>query len=317
MSLLVRQAEAVARHWVIEEVSTIPGFHGAHVAGWANGLPDNAVVPATSDVDINVVFSGPSVPNNCRKVLYRDLLLDVTPLPLEPFRSPDLILGDYHPAGGFRTRSIIMDPSGHLTGLQMAVSRDYAKRQWVRRCCEHARHKVLDGLAADESASLPDHMIEWLFAAGRTTHVLLVAGLQNQTVRRRGMAVWELLAEYGQLASYETLLELMGCARMSRCRVEQHLAALTEVFDMAKAVITTPFSFASDISEIARPLAVDGSRDPIARGYHREATFWITVTYSRCQKELAVDAPPELQDQFDPGYRQLLGDLGITSFADL
>jgi len=71
---------------VIEEVSTIPGFHGAYVAGSANGLPDNAVVPATSDVDINVVLSGPSTRNMRAKLFYRDLLLDVTPLSLERFQ---------------------------------------------------------------------------------------------------------------------------------------------------------------------------------------------------------------------------------------
>jgi len=85
VSMLVRQAEAAARHWVIEKVSTIPGFHGAYVAGSANGLPDNAVVPATSDVDINVVLSGPSTRNMRAKLFYRDLLLDVTPLSLERF----------------------------------------------------------------------------------------------------------------------------------------------------------------------------------------------------------------------------------------
>jgi len=68
----VRQAEAVARHWVIEEVSTIPGFHGAYVAGSANGLPDDAVVPATSDLDVNVVLSGPSTRNLRGKRFYRD-----------------------------------------------------------------------------------------------------------------------------------------------------------------------------------------------------------------------------------------------------
>ena len=29
------------------------------------------------------------------------------------------------------------------------------------------------------------------------------------------------------------------------------------------------------------------------------------------------DAPAALQEKFTPGYRQLLADLGITSFADL
>jgi hypothetical protein len=43
----------------------------------------------------------------------------------------------------------------------------------------------------------------------------------------------------------------------------------------------------------------------------------MVATYSRCQKVLYHDAPAEIQDRFSPGYRQLLGDLGITSFADL
>jgi hypothetical protein len=160
-------------------------------------------------------------------------------------------------------------------------------------------------------------VIAWLFPTGVTAHLLLVAGLRNPTVRRRYVDVRELLAEYGQPAFHETLLDLLGCARMRRERAEQHLAALTEVFDVAKAVVKTPFSFASDISDLARPLTIDGSRDLIECGLHREAMFWIAVTYSRCQKVLAVDAPEELQQRFDPGYRQLLGDLGITSFADL
>jgi hypothetical protein len=104
---------------------------------------------------------------------------------------------------------------------------------------------------------------------------------------------------------------------MSRERVEEHLAALTEVFDVTKTVIKTPFFFASDLSESARPLALDGSRELVERGYHREAIFWIAVTYSRCQKVLYHDAPMKLQVRFRPGYRRLLADLGITSSADL
>jgi len=244
--------------------------------------------------------------------------LDVTSLSREQVQSPDLILGHYHLAGGFRTPSIIVDQSGQLTELQRAVSRDYAKRQWVSRRCEHARRRVLEGLASlDESDPFHDQVIGWIFPTGVTTHVLLVAGLQNPTVRRRYGAVRQLLAEYRHLGFYETLLELLGCARMTRTRAQQHLAALTQVFDVAKVVIQTPFSFASDISDVARPLAIDGSRDLIEHNFHREAMFWVAVTYSRCQRVLAVDAPAELKRRFDTGYREVLGDLGITSFADL
>jgi hypothetical protein len=146
--------------------------------------------------------------------------------------------------------------------------------------------------------------------------VLLVAGLRNPTVRQRYLAARELLSVYGHLEFYETLLEDLGCARMSRSRVEKHLAALTDAFDTAKTVVRSPFFFASDISDRARPVAIDGSHDLIARGFHREAIFWTVATYSRCQMIFHHDAP-ELFERFAPGYRALLGDLGIASFTDL
>jgi hypothetical protein len=84
-----------------------------------------------------------------------------------------------------------------------------------------------------------------------------------------------------------------------------------------RAVVKSPFFFASDISDLARPIAIDGSRELIERGSHREAVFWMVATYSRCQKVLFEDAREELRDRFIAGYGQLLGDLGITSPADL
>jgi hypothetical protein len=150
-----------------------------------------------------------------------------------------------------------------------------------------------------------------------TTHVLLVAGLKNPTVRRRYAAVRELLADYGRLEFHETLLELLGCGSMSRERVEQHLATLTDTFDAAAAVSSTSFPFASDITDAARPIAIGGSRDLIERGLHREAVFWIAATYSRCQKILHHDAPADAKERLDPGYRQLLDDLGVASSGEL
>ena len=39
--------------------------------------------------------------------------------------------------------------------------------------------------------------------------------------------------------------------------------------------------------------------------------------YARCLKILASDAPTATQASFHPGFGELLGDLGITSPADL
>jgi hypothetical protein len=316
--MIVRHAKDVARQWVIEEASKAPGFYGAFYHGSTNWLLDDDALPATSDVDVMVVLANPNPADKLGKFIYRDVILEVSYLPSDQLQSPDLILGQSHMAGSFRMPSIILDPSGQLTKLQAAVSKDYAKRQWVYKRCEHARNKVLRNLQGlNESEPFHDQVGFWLFGAGVTTHMLLVAGLKNPTVRRRYVAAQELLADYGHLDYYRTLLEMLGCAQMSRMDVEHHLATLTDVFDVAKAVIKTPYRFASDISDVGRPIAIDGSRELIEHGYHREAIFWMVATYSRCQHVLYYDAPVEMQDRFGPGYRQLLGDLGITLFADL
>lgn len=315
--MLVKDAKSLAREWVLTEAADLSAFAGAYLAGSVNWLADDDTLPPTSDLDVNLVFAAVDVPERREKLHYRGLLLEPTHLSMEQLRSPEAVLGHYHLAGGLHKNGILADPSGRLTELQADVAREYARREWVRRRCEHARRRVVEGLdALDAANAIHDQVIGWLFPTGVTTHVLLVAGLRNPTVRRRYAAVRELLHEYGHLEFHETLLALLGCADMSRGQVEEHLTALKEVFDVAAAVMRSPFSFASDISPIARPIAVDGSREMIESGLHREAVFWIAVTSSRCRKVLAADAP-ELLPRFDPGYRGLLADLGITSFADL
>jgi hypothetical protein len=318
VNLIVRDAKNLARQWVNEQASAIPAIRGAFFHDSVNWLPNDAVLSSASDVDVMLVLAEPDPPVNLGKFLYRYVILEVSFLASDQVQSPDMILSRYDLAGSFQAPSIILDPTGELTELQAAVARDYAKRCWVYRRCEDARARVLRNLKSlNDSEPFHDQLTAWLFATGVTSHILLVAGLKNPTVRTRYVAVQELLADYGRSDFYEPLLELLGCARMSKTRVEHHLAALANAFDAAKEVIETPFFFASDISDIARPIAIDGTRELIGRGHHREAVFWLVATYSRCQKVLYHDAPAETRDRFEPGYRDLLADLGITSFADL
>src|SRR4051812_36125868 len=58
----VRQAKAIARQWVIEAASTAPGFAGAFYHGSTNWLPDDAMLPAASDLDVMVVLDTPDPP---------------------------------------------------------------------------------------------------------------------------------------------------------------------------------------------------------------------------------------------------------------
>ncbi|PYT84487.1 MAG: hypothetical protein DMG40_01315 [Acidobacteria bacterium] len=241
-------------------------------------------------------------------------MLEVSYLAKDQLQLADQVLSDYHLAPSFRTTNILLDPSSHLKALLAIVRRDYAKRQWVCQRCNHARNKVLQYLGSvREEAPLHDQVMAWLFAAGITTHILLVAGLRNPTVRTRYMAVRELLADYGHLDFHGSLLELLGVAGMSRDRAGRHLATLTDIFDRATHTIKTPFPFATDVSEEARPMTIDGSLEMIERGYYREAMFWIAVSHCRCQKVILRDASLEMTQTFRDNYRELVRDLGVPS----
>jgi len=162
-----------------------------------------------------------------------------------------------------------------------------------------------------------DQVTSCVFSAGLTTHILLVAGLKNPTVRRRYKAVRDLLAEYGHLEFHESLLNMLGCQEMTASRVQYHLTAVAAAFDAAKAIRRTPYKFAADLTEIARPVAIDGSQSLIDGSFHREAIFWMVATYSRCQWVFHHDATAEVQAQFEIGYKELLADLELDSLAAL
>lgn len=318
----VREAKAIARqwvhnnHWAHNKINTAHGFGGAFFHGSINGLPDDASLPATSDVDIMLIFDEPP-PIKLGKFLHQSLLLEVSYLAADELPSAEHLLAQYHLASSFQTNSLIADPTGRLGPIQATVAQKFAQRNWISTRARQAYNKVLHNLSSLNPAA-PFHMqvMQWLFATGVMTHVLLVADLQNPTVRRRYATVRALLDKVHHLDTHEKLLELQGSAQISRAQVEEHLIALTEAFDAAKAVVKTPIFFASDISDVARPLAIDGSRAMIEQGNHREAIFWIVATYTRCQQIFHLDAP-NLAQKFDPNFRALVSDLGIHSFEDI
>jgi len=315
--MLVYTAKEVARQWVLTEGSKLAGFQGAFFHGSINWLADDATLAPTSDLDIMLVFADPP-PMKLGKFVYAGVMLEVSYLASHELSSPEAILGTSHLAGSFMGDSIIADPTGELTRLQQAVSANYAKRAWVIKRCADADAKIRRNLAGIRKEDpFQDQVMAWLFGTGVTTHVLLIAGLENPTVRRRYLAVRALLANYGQLAFYAELLRLLGCRTLRPQQVAGHLTALTAAFDVAKTVATSTYPFAADLTDLARPVAIDGSRALIEQGDHREAIFWIVATYARCQQVFAQDGTPAQLAEFTPGFQALLADLGIACHGDL
>ncbi|MFN8442334.1 MAG: hypothetical protein U0175_16285 [Caldilineaceae bacterium] len=308
----------LAQQWVVEEATTLPGFIGAFFHGSITWLEDDAVLSLSSDVDIMVVLSGEMPAVKLGKFRHQGVLLEVSYLAADEISSAEQVLGTFYLAGSLRTATPIADPTGKLKAIQQVVAQEFAKPQWVRARCQQAGDKILSNLQSIETyTQFHDQVSAWLFGTSLTTIVLLLAGLKNPTVRKRYVAVKELLMEHGYGDFYEELLDLLGCRQISQERCRAHLAALTEVFDVAKSVVKTPIFFASDISDDARPIAIDGSRNLIDNGLQREAIFWLVATYARCQKVLAQDTPRHVFEQFDLPFRALLADLGIQTLDDI
>ena len=315
--MLVSQAKDVAEHWVQSEGSKMPGWRGAYLVGSITTLQDWAAVPETSDVDVMVVLEKASA-QKLGKFNYRGLLLEVSYAQWDKIQSFETVLGDSQMAGAYRAAHILADPTGQLTRLQEEVASQFASRAWVRQRCLHARDKVLGCFhSLDGSAPLHDQVTAWLFGTSLTTLILTVAGLQAPTVRRRYVEVGELLAKHGRLDFYQELLQLLGCSGWSRGQTTRHLAAVAAVFDEAKSLPKGDFRYAADISDAARPVAIDGSRALIEQGFHREAVFWMVATFSRCCWIFHFNGSNVIGDRFLQSYQSMLGDLGINLFADL
>lgn len=310
-------ARGAAKAWVTGIAAEMPGYRASFLAGSTAGLPDAAALPAWSDTDVMIVVEG-DASAKAGKFLSNGILLEGTFLSQDSLAHPEAVLGRYHLANAVVTGTILDDPTGWLADVQEAVRRDFARRRWVEARCANARDSVTSGFQAlSGTASLAEMAQAWVFPIGVVTHILLVAGLRNPTVRRRYEVVHDLLVECGQGAMHERLLESLGSRHLTLPQVARHLEAVTRMFDAASPVRAGSYRFSSDVSEITRPISIDGSRDMIDRGYHREAVFWLVVTGSRALQKLAHGSGPAAARPFEPEYAELLADLGIASFDDV
>jgi len=310
-------AKKAAADWVLQVATAESWFRGAYFAGSIIGMADQAELARSSDVDVVVVMDCDEPPIKPGKFVYQGVLLEITYLALKQLSSAEEILVSYHLAGSFRVDTIIADPTGFLHQIQAQVSQHFADYLYVRQRCQQVRDRIDSGLSGlNTQAPFHDLVTSWLFPTGVTAHLFLVAALENPTVRRRYLAARQVLLDYGHLDVYEHLLDLLGCQNLAPQRIEKHVVRLEQTFDAAAAIAKTLFPFSSDISRQARPITIDGSRDMIRGGYHREAVFWIVATYARCHKIMAADAPPELAKQLLPSFLEAVADLGLVSPDD-
>ncbi|MFE9206699.1 hypothetical protein [Micromonospora sp. NPDC007230] len=310
----VGAAKAVAVDWVRERMRHDLAVRGAFFSGSTVALPDEAVLPASSDVDVLLVRDEPG--GKLGKFRHRGVLLEVTELTWADLGSADDVLGSWVYAPMFRTDTVIADPTGRLAAIRDRVAARFPDPGWVRRRCAGVRRRVEDGLRRlDDTAPLHTQVTAWLFPTSLTALLPVVAARRDPTVRRRYVLARQVLAGHGLSDRYRELLGWLEGGGVSPARVREHLAGLARTFDEAARVARTPFVFRADITPAARPVVVDGGAELVAAGAHREAMFWIVATYARCHTILAADAPAR-EAALRPAFEAAVADLGVASAAD-
>ncbi|GAA2397268.1 hypothetical protein [Nonomuraea africana] len=270
----IGEARAAAARWVAGQ--RVPGFAGAYVSGSAAWLAAEAALPATSDIDLVIVVDG-EVPPKLGKFRHEGVLLEVTYVPLEP---ADKVLSSPVLSPGLSRGVILADPDGRLATLHAAVAGEFARPQWIRTRCAALEDRIATLAQLDVSRPLADRVLSWVFPASLPTLVILTAARANPTVRRRYVAAREVLMRYGEADFHEELLDWLGCARLARSQVAAHLDRLTDVYDRVPYDSAQPYG--TDLTSEARRISIDGTRELIEQGLHREAVWWIVVTFARC-----------------------------------
>jgi hypothetical protein len=311
------RARAVARCWVDSEAGQLPGYRGALWHGSILTMPDAAELSPSSDLDIVVVVDDPAALPPAGKVIRDGVLLDVSYVGWDAVRDSERLLANHSLAPTFRSPELLADPTGALATIATRVRSGFATRASVQRRCDSAVNRLERNLASlSPERPFHDNVTAWLFGTGITTHVLLVAGMRNPTVRKRYLAVRELLDDVAMPDVYPWLLDQLGCRDWTPAMTTGHLDMLADAFDAAGEAIRTPVFFANDLGAAARQVAIGGSRELIEAGDHREAVFWIVATWARCMTVFHNDAPA-LARRFEPGFAATLGDLGIADLDDL
>lgn len=250
-----------------------------------------------SDIDLVLVVTG-EVPEKRGKVNVDGLALDVSYLARDAVADPARVARTFYLAPSFRTNAIVLDRDGQLGRVADHVRRVFADPPVLRDRCADVLERMDARLAAVAQArSWAERLLLWVFAASLPTQVLLVAGLRNPTVRLRYRATRELLADRGLAERYPELLAHLGAEALTPSVVREQLARLPAVFDAAAALTSDPGVQtqpvpASDLGPAGRAVALAGSERLIEAGDHREAVFWLIVTFLRAQLVLDAAAEP-------------------------
>lgn len=310
--LPVHEVVAIVQEWVDREASGWPDFAGAYLWGGITALPADAPFALYRDLDVVIVLTA-GAPEEEREAFYRGISLEIICKNLDEHQDAQATLANPSAGPNLAVTRILADPTGAIGRLQQAVAAEFGQRRWVQARCAGGQRRVDAALAEMRQAATPGERFDAVRGyLNALSGMLAVAELARPTTRRTLALLHALLAGHGRADLHEAALGIMGSAALDAPAVERLLDRTIAAFDRAAAVNRTPIPYGFTIQPHLRPYYLEGSREMIAEGLHREAVFWIgclDVAYV----VLANDAPEAEQPGFAAELSELYALLGYDS----
>lgn len=315
----IAYVKAQVQEWVRAHVGEFPGLVGAYISGSFLGAQPGGLWPASSDMDIMLVFEPGACPPKMGKRREKGVLLELSCLDAKELAPLEHVLSTHYLAYALNAGAILYDPQGILGRVHRQVQAEYARRPWVLARCESFYNRIKQGVQGfcPDHMGLPQMVNGWAFTTGIACFPILLADLQNCTVRKRYPAARQVLEAYGLVGFYPQLLSLLVPEPLGQACLAGHMRQLEETFRLAcgTAGASASYPFRQDITPEGAAIALGGSWELLDTPHPEDAVFWMLATFARCHIIFEMDGPG-LGARRLPALWAFLKDLGIGCKGD-
>jgi hypothetical protein len=315
----VRQARAIAKQWVSDEVGRLGGeILGAFTYGSINWMADDEPLPPSSDVDLVLVV--PRVDPARHRILkhsYGGIVIEAWHVPRERLLSAEAVLADCFLAPNLVRASLLFDPLGSLVGLQRAMGPEFPRRHWVRERCRAVREYALAIVSQfEQSDSLVYLNAVACLAVRAMGQMALLAALRNPTVKKVLVKAREVLATHGLAGQYQELLRLLRYTDLDGPTILKVASHCRQAQVEACRWLRTPFPGDNCVSPCSLPALDLDVPACVEHGSGREIFLWVETLYEHAMIAIQNDAPPAVAAAATEVYIADLAAIGSATTAE-
>jgi hypothetical protein len=315
----VRQARAIAKQWVAEEVGRLGGETlGAFTYGSINWMADDEPLPPSSDLDLVLVV--PRVEPARHRILkrsYDGIVIEASHIAHERLLSAEAVLADGFLAPNLVQASVLFDPLGIVDGLQRAIRPDFRRQHWVRERCRALREYALAIVSQfEQSESLVYLNAVACLAVRAMGQMALLAALGNPTVKKVLVKACEVLAAHGLTDQYQELLRLLRYTDLDDATILKVASHCRQAQVEACPWLRTPFPGDNCVSPCSLPALDLDVPACVEHGSGREIFLWVETLYEHAMIALHNDAPPAVAAAATEVYVADMAAIGSATVAE-